>query len=94
VVVVTLSGYVCSPDVVPKLCRFATKGSGRARWTGWLRGRCFVDTTNPRRFFLYQEWTSRRHWEMWYRSPTRQRALRELQPQLDGELQIEVYEEV
>jgi quinol monooxygenase YgiN len=93
VVVVTLSGYARSSEVVSKLCRFATQGSGRTRWIGWLRGRCFVDTTNPSRFFLYQEWISRRHWEAWYHSAPRQRALRDLQPMLDGDLQIEVYEE-
>jgi quinol monooxygenase YgiN len=93
VVVVTFTGRVQAEDIVPLLCRWATPRSAQVEWPGWLRGRCFVDRTDPCRFVIYQEWTGQYAWKRWFRTIARQRALRALATLMESELQIAVEED-
>jgi quinol monooxygenase YgiN len=93
-VAVMVWASVTSPDVVPEFCRAIAQEIERTQTTGWLRGHCFVDTADKRRVILYQEWTTQREWERWFQSAGRQRALAHVAPLLQGEVQIQVYEEV
>jgi hypothetical protein len=93
VVVVTLSGRARTPDVVRLLYHVCIQGNRETGRTGWLRGQGFIDRTDPCRFFLYQEWTTRRRWVSWFHAERRQRVLRALMSMLEGELQIQVVEE-
>jgi quinol monooxygenase YgiN len=92
-VTVMIWASVTSRDVVREFCRTVEQEIERTHSTGWLRGRCFVDTTDHRRVILYQEWTTQREWERWYQSAAHQRALQHAAPFLQGELRVQAYED-
>ena len=83
-----------SPDAVTEICRLLAHAVARNQTPGWIHGRCLVDTHDRRLVLDYEEWTSQNAWEAWFNSGARLNLTLNTAPFREGDLQIQVYEEV
>jgi quinol monooxygenase YgiN len=93
-IAVIIRACAVSPNVVPEVCRLLVQTIARTQTPGWIHGRCLVDTTDCRYVLVYEEWASRQGWDAWYNSEARFHLVRELIPFQEGDLHIDIYEEV
>jgi quinol monooxygenase YgiN len=93
-ITVTVWGRARSAQADSDVCRLFVQAVARTQSTGWIRGRCFVDATDRQRFLFLEEWATRQSFDAWISSDARGAALQELSPLLEGDLRIDVWEEM
>jgi quinol monooxygenase YgiN len=67
-ITVTVLGCATSAQALSDVCRLFVQAVARTQATGWIRGQCFVDTTDKQRFLFFEEWATRQSFDAWFNS--------------------------
>ena len=94
VIVVTLKVRAASPQAAREICRLGYLAVEITQEPGFLRIRCVVNIRDPQQVLVSQEWGSRAAFDAWFTSAARAELLRQLAPLMEGDWQIDVYDEV
>jgi hypothetical protein len=92
-VFVTIAFNTVSPEAAHELCRtFFHRYDLRVR-PGWIRGACAIHTENPLRVLIFQEWGSRATWDASVREELGANRIQTIAHLVEGDFEIDVYEE-